>query len=160
MRSTLPTGTFRTIVLAALFAFGAISLAAAPKKPPAPPAPPPLPAINTEQVRTDALAAYNQGDFAKAIPLFLQLADRGDIEAQFNLGVMYARGQGTVRTPSKPPSGTGRPPTAVTRPHSSTWGPSTPSGTAFRRIPSKRRNGTRKRPSSGTPRVSSTTHSS
>jgi hypothetical protein len=42
----------------------------------------------------DALAAYYSGDYVTAMLLLRPLADRGDAEAQFNLGVMYANGRG------------------------------------------------------------------
>ena len=38
--------------------------------------------------------AYNRGDYATALRLARQLADRGDAAAQYNLGVMYAKGHG------------------------------------------------------------------
>jgi len=41
-----------------------------------------------------ASAAYQKGNYATALRLLRPLADQGDAHAQFNLGVMYAEGQG------------------------------------------------------------------
>lgn len=38
--------------------------------------------------------AYERGDYAMALLEFRPLADQGDRAAQFNLGVMYANGEG------------------------------------------------------------------
>ena len=37
-------------------------------------------------------AAYQKGDYAAALREWTPLAEQGDAEAQFNLGVMYYRG--------------------------------------------------------------------
>ena len=42
----------------------------------------------------DAAVAYEHGDYAAAMRLFLSLADQGDAGAQYNLGDMYANGRG------------------------------------------------------------------
>ena len=42
----------------------------------------------------DAIVAYNRGEYATALRLFQQLADKGSGIAQFNVGTMYANGQG------------------------------------------------------------------
>ena len=42
----------------------------------------------------DAVAAYNSGDYATALRLYRPLADKGDVTAQTNVGVMYYNGQG------------------------------------------------------------------
>ena len=42
----------------------------------------------------DALAAYDRGDYATALRLMRPLAEQGNARAQFNLGVMYTKGQG------------------------------------------------------------------
>ena len=39
-------------------------------------------------------AAYQSGDFATALREWRPLAEKGDADAQFNLGVMYSKGQG------------------------------------------------------------------
>lgn len=41
--------------------------------------------------------AYSQRDFGRALRLWAPLAQRGDGAAQFNLGRMYARGEGVHR---------------------------------------------------------------
>ncbi|MFZ7230567.1 tetratricopeptide repeat protein [Avibacterium avium] len=41
-----------------------------------------------------ALDAANKNDFATALKLWKPLAEQGDASAQFNLGLMYANGQG------------------------------------------------------------------
>ncbi len=45
----------------------------------------------------DAVAAYQRGDYATALRLWHLLAEQGDADAQFHLGVMYQRGQGVLR---------------------------------------------------------------
>ena len=42
----------------------------------------------------DGIAAYNRGDYSKAHAEFRRWAEQGDATAQFNLGVMYYKGQG------------------------------------------------------------------
>ncbi len=42
----------------------------------------------------DGLAAFQSGDFVKARRLWESLAEQGDVTTVFNLGVMYAAGQG------------------------------------------------------------------
>ena len=42
----------------------------------------------------DAVAAYEQGDYATALRLYRRLADQGHAGAHYNLGFMYANGQG------------------------------------------------------------------
>ena len=44
--------------------------------------------------REDAFAAYNRKDYATALSLWKSLATQGNAWAQYNLGVMYERGQG------------------------------------------------------------------
>ncbi len=45
----------------------------------------------------DGLAAHERGDYATALRLFRPLGEQGNASAQFNLGVMYALGQGVPR---------------------------------------------------------------
>ena len=54
-------------------------------------------------------AAYDRGDYTQAFEEFRSLAEQGDAKAQYNLGLMYARGQGVART-AKAADGTPRPP--------------------------------------------------
>ena len=42
----------------------------------------------------DGVAAYGKADYATALRLWRPLADLGDADAQINLGVMYANGEG------------------------------------------------------------------
>ena len=42
----------------------------------------------------DATEAYKKGDYATALGLLKPLAEQGDARSQFNLGVMYEKGQG------------------------------------------------------------------
>jgi hypothetical protein len=42
----------------------------------------------------DGLAAYDRGDYTAALGAWLPLAERGDMDAQFNLGAMYQAGRG------------------------------------------------------------------
>ncbi len=41
--------------------------------------------------------AYYRGDYATALRIFRQLAEQGNASAQYNLGVMYFRGQGVAQ---------------------------------------------------------------
>src|SRR5499427_2460187 len=45
----------------------------------------------------DALDAVERHDYATAIGLWRPLADQGEVDAQYNLGVMYDKGQGVTR---------------------------------------------------------------
>src|SRR6266849_47583 len=45
----------------------------------------------------DALDAAERRDYATAIRLWRPLADKGEVEAQYNLGVMYDQGLGVTR---------------------------------------------------------------
>jgi TonB family protein len=49
----------------------------------------------------DALAAYQRGEHAVARPAFRHLAELGDPEARFNLGVMLLRGEGGDEAPAE-----------------------------------------------------------
>jgi len=42
----------------------------------------------------DGVAAYERGDYAKAVELFRKAAEQGDAYAQYNLGQMYDKGKG------------------------------------------------------------------
>jgi TPR repeat protein len=42
----------------------------------------------------DATAAYNKDDYAAAASWYRKAAEQGDARAQFNLGIMYAEGEG------------------------------------------------------------------
>lgn len=45
----------------------------------------------------DGLAAAKRGDFATAIRLWRPLAEKGDADAQYSLGVMYINGEGVPK---------------------------------------------------------------
>ena len=51
---------------------------------------PPAPA----QTMEEAAAAFGRGDYATALAGFRFYAEQGDARAQFNLGAMYANGEG------------------------------------------------------------------
>ena len=42
----------------------------------------------------EGVAASNRGDYATAVREWLPLAEQGYVNAQYNLGVMYVKGQG------------------------------------------------------------------
>ena len=44
-----------------------------------------------------AVAAYKRGDYATALKEWKPLAEQGDSTAQYNLGVMYRRGDGVIQ---------------------------------------------------------------
>jgi TPR repeat protein len=43
------------------------------------------------------VAAYNAGDYASAFVEFSELAEQGDMDAQYNLGLMYNKGEGVIQ---------------------------------------------------------------
>jgi TPR repeat protein len=45
----------------------------------------------------DAIAAYARNDFATTLRLVTPLAERGDGDAEYRLGLLYANGQGVGR---------------------------------------------------------------
>jgi hypothetical protein len=45
----------------------------------------------------DGRAAYNSGDYATALRLWLPLAEQGDAIVQFNLGLLYYWGHGVLQ---------------------------------------------------------------
>ena len=45
----------------------------------------------------DGAAAYARQDYALAVQWYRKAADQGNADAQFNLGVMYANGQGVLQ---------------------------------------------------------------
>lgn len=47
--------------------------------------------------KSDALAAYQTGNYVEAVRLFRALAEQGDPEAQYYLGYMYEKGQGVPK---------------------------------------------------------------
>jgi TPR repeat protein len=46
----------------------------------------------------DAMAVSARGDYATALRLLRPLADQGDAQAQYNLGVLYDNGQGVPQS--------------------------------------------------------------
>ena len=50
----------------------------------------------------EAWAAYQSGDYATAFNLLKSLADQGDADAQYNLGLMYAKGEGVLQDKKSP----------------------------------------------------------
>jgi TPR repeat protein len=51
-------------------------------------------AISMGMAFTDAVTAYDRGDYAGAARVWQWLGEQGDARAQSNLGVMYAKGRG------------------------------------------------------------------
>ncbi len=45
----------------------------------------------------DAMDAYQKGNYVQAIELFRSLATHGDVDAQYNLGLMYDNGKGVTQ---------------------------------------------------------------
>ena len=43
------------------------------------------------------VAAYERGDYATALKEWRPFAEQGHADAQFNLGVMYAKGEGVIQ---------------------------------------------------------------
>jgi TPR repeat protein len=48
-----------------------------------------------------AVEAYKSGDYAKAFPIYEKLALAGDVDAQSDLGIMYAQGYGVSKNISE-----------------------------------------------------------
>lgn len=80
-----------TIVLACWLGAGSLGLSAAAGTAPA----------DSETLVVDMLAsaerAYREGDYARAFDLTRTVAESGNAQAQFNLGVLYSKGHGTPR---------------------------------------------------------------
>ena len=56
--------------------------------------------MNAVPVKADfqaGLAAYNAGDYATALKEWQPIAERGDANAEYNLGLLFARGQGVAQ---------------------------------------------------------------
>ncbi|MCW8955390.1 MAG: hypothetical protein OQL09_00780, partial [Gammaproteobacteria bacterium] len=53
-----------------------------------------LPLLISAGPREDGLKAYKQGHYLEAIKHWLPLAEQGDLQVQYNLGIMYSKGQG------------------------------------------------------------------
>ena len=49
----------------------------------------------------DGMAAYNRGDYVPANRLFRPLSEQGNPKAQSVLGVMYRKGEGVAKSPSR-----------------------------------------------------------
>jgi TPR repeat protein len=58
----------------------------------------PSPATANAAPMDDAIDAYNRGDYAQALKISRSLAAQGDASAQYNIGVMYRRGQGVTQS--------------------------------------------------------------
>ena len=93
VRSTWPWGhpmkLGSTAMMMTLALTPTVGMAAtAPPKAPAPVAAPALSQFD------QGVAAYSRGDFTTALRLWRPLADQGNAAAQYNLALMYAKGQG------------------------------------------------------------------
>jgi len=55
--------------------------------------------INTPTLAdyTDGYNAYQKGDYKTAVSEWKSLADQGEVDAQYNLGVMYENGEGVLQ---------------------------------------------------------------
>jgi len=53
----------------------------------------------------DAVNAYSRGDYKISYQLMLPLAEKGFAQAQYNLGVMYEKGNGVKQVTKKQRSG-------------------------------------------------------
>jgi len=45
----------------------------------------------------DGIAAYDRGEYAAALSLWLPLAEHGNVSAQYNLGMLYRDGKGVPK---------------------------------------------------------------
>ena len=92
----------------------------------------------------DAAAAYRRGDYETALRLFRQLADQGRANAQYNLGVMYAKGRGVLQNDVEALNSSALQQTKATPPPSTILEPSMPEVRACRTTMLRRRNGMRR----------------
>ena len=53
----------------------------------------------------DAVDAYNRKDYKTSYQLMIPLADKGFAQAQYNLGVMYEKGNGSSKITEKQRNG-------------------------------------------------------
>ena len=83
---------------------------------------------------SSGMDANNRGDHATALREWQPLAKQGHAIAQYNLGLLYANGQGVPKTMSKRGSGTRKPPLKDTPTARSTWGACMTMDGVFRRI--------------------------
>ncbi|GMR05722.1 MAG: hypothetical protein BMS9Abin25_0297 [Gammaproteobacteria bacterium] len=58
-------------------------------------------AASTPATWEEGQAAYDEGDFSKAFKIWQVLAKQGDELSQFNLGVLYSRGEGAEKSGSR-----------------------------------------------------------
>ena len=66
------------------------------------------------QTMEEAAAALGRGDYSTVLAGFRFYAEQGDARAQFNLGAMYANGEGVLRTTRRRFDGIGSPPSRAT----------------------------------------------
>lgn len=84
-------------IVAALF-FSAATVYAAPVQIlPGPSVELPPPSVQFQQ----GVAAYDKGDFAEAFKIWLPLAQKGDLAAMRNVGLLLRKGEGTPRDPKR-----------------------------------------------------------
>ena len=57
------------------------------------------PLVESQRLASSGRAAAERGDYAEAIEAWTPLAEAGDVDAQFSLGVMLDRGLGTAEDP-------------------------------------------------------------
>jgi TPR repeat protein len=50
-------------------------------------------ALSPQDIAVDAMAAYSAGDYERAVRLFTQAAEQGEVNSQRNLGLMYMQGK-------------------------------------------------------------------
>ena len=53
----------------------------------------------------EGVAAFERGDYATALKEFRPLAEQGDADGQFNLGLMYDPGRGVTQPPTRAADG-------------------------------------------------------
>ena len=59
------------------------------------------PTLSLADAREDGLKAFRAGDYEKVIKLWQPLAENGDTEIQYNLGIMYSQGRGVKKDMQK-----------------------------------------------------------
>ncbi|MDP6230648.1 MAG: hypothetical protein QF913_00560 [Nitrospinaceae bacterium] len=69
----------------------------------------------------DGIYAAQRGDYKTAYELWLSLAEQGNVDAQYNLGQMYAEGRGFRRVTRKQSNGFALPQNREILKHSTIW---------------------------------------
>ncbi len=85
--------------------------------------------------------AYHEKAYAKAAELWQPLAEKGDADAQYSVGTLYAEGKGVEQNDATASCGSSAPRIRASRPRSTTSGRAMRPAPASRRVMSTRPSG-------------------